>query len=136
MKAIPFKSNPSARGVLVPKKFCGTLTEMARYSYLTILFGIAMVTLVVAFSIFYVRLADVEHLLVIHFESLRGVDFLGSKSEITGVLASGLALVLINFLVAAFLHNRSRLFSYLIGVMTIFISLLILLTISVIISVN
>lgn len=109
---------------------------MARYSRITFLFGIALIIMIVAFSFFYVRLVDVEHLIIIHFESLRGVDFLGSKNEVIGILFSGLALNVINFLLASFLHNRQRLLSYLIGLMNIFISLLILLTIIVIISVN
>jgi len=109
---------------------------MVKYSYITFLFGISLVVLVVAFSLFYVRLAEIEHLLIIHFESLRGVDFLGSKKEVVGILISGLVLNIINFLLAAFLYNRQRLLSYLIGFMNIFISFLILLTIIVIISVN
>lgn len=92
--------------------------------------------MVVAFSFFYVRLADIEHLIIVHFESLRGVDVLGSKKEMIGILISGLVLNLINFLLATFLYNRQRLLSYLIGLMNIFVSLLILLTIVVIISVN
>lgn len=109
---------------------------MAQYSRLTFLFGIAVVILVIAFSFFYVRLADIEHLIIIHFESLQGVDFLGSKREVVGILMTSLVLNVINFLLAAFLYNRQRLLSYLISLMNIFISLLILLTIIVIISVN
>lgn len=109
---------------------------MAKYSYITSLFGLSLVILIVAFSFFYVRLADVEHLIIVHFESLRGVDFLGSKKEVVGILASGLVLNFINFLLAAFLYNRQRFLSYLIGLVNVFISLLILLTIIVIISVN
>lgn len=110
--------------------------KMPRKYYLIAPFTLAFIVLIISFSLFYVNLADVEHLLIIHFESLRGVDFLGSKNEALGILLSGLAIGLINFFLASFIFNRNRLYSYLISILTIFISVLILITIIVIISVN
>ena len=85
---------------------------------------------------FYVRLLDTNNLLIIHFESLKGADFLGTKNHVLGILLSGLAINIINFFVSVILYNRRKLFSYLVAIMNVLFSLLILLTIVVIISIN
>ena len=109
---------------------------MSKKYYLINLFIPALILLVIGFSLYYVRLADTEHLLIIHYKSQQGVDFLGSKKDALGILTSGLLIALINFVLASLIFNRNRLYSYLIGLMTIFISGLILITIVVIISIN
>ncbi|MCH7908850.1 MAG: hypothetical protein IIB38_04450, partial [Candidatus Hydrogenedentes bacterium] len=63
----------------------------------------------------FVKLIDVQHLLIIHFDSFSGIDFLGSKWEVYGILLSGIFLNLINgFLVTVF-YYRERLLSYLLA---------------------
>ena len=109
---------------------------MFKNYYLSLSFGISLILIIVAFSLFYIHLADIQHLIIIHFESLKGVDFLGNKGDVIGILITGLILNILNFLLASFYYTRNRLYSYLISLINIFISLLILITIIVIISVN
>jgi hypothetical protein len=109
---------------------------MTKNYYLTASFGLSLLILIVSFSLYYIELADAKNLLVIHFKSLGGVDFLGSKWDALAILFSGLIITVINFLLAILLYNRQRLLSYLAGTATLLLSLLILLAITVIIIVN
>ncbi len=109
---------------------------MVKNHCLTILFGFSIIIIIIGFSLFYVHLWDTNNLLIIHFESLKGADFLGTKMHVLGILVSGLIVNIINFLVSVTLYNRRKLFSYLVAVMNVLFSLLILLTIIVIISIN
>ena len=109
---------------------------MIKNHYLTMAFGLSGIIMVIGFSLFYVQFLDEKNLLIIHFESLKGVDFLGTKMYVLGILMSGLAINIINFLVSVALFNRRKVFSYLIAIMSVIFSLLILLTIVVIMSIN
>ncbi|MFH1759301.1 MAG: hypothetical protein ABH822_01930 [Patescibacteria group bacterium] len=99
-------------------------------------FGASLFILLIGFSVAFVALADVRHLLVIHFDSYSGIDFLGDKSDVFGALLSGLALTIINGLLAIAFYLRERLLSYILAFSSILVSLLILITIFVIVSVN
>lgn len=109
---------------------------MVKNYYLLASFGLALIVLIIGFSLYYINLADIENLLIIHYESLNGVDFLGSKKETLGILLSGLLINIINFVLASVLYSRRRFYAYLICITNFFLSMLILLTIIVIMSVN
>ncbi len=99
-------------------------------------FLLSLFLLVVAFSVIYVQLGDIQHLLIIRFDSFKGIDFLGEKSDVFGILISGIMLNIFNFLLALFLYYRERFLSYTLAFSGTFISLLILAVILVIINAN
>lgn len=95
-----------------------------------------LVLLVAAFSVVYVRLADLQSLLVVHFDGFRGIDFLGSKSDVFGIVAAGLVIWCLNgFLVGRF-YSRDRFLSYLLAFSSALFALLLLFAVIVIISIN
>ena len=96
----------------------------------------SLLFLVITFSIIFISLADLDHLLIIHFDSFGGIDFLGYRVDMYNILWFGLLVNLVNwFLVAAF-YKQERFLSYLLGYFNVFFSLLILIAIAVIISIN
>lgn len=99
-------------------------------------FLLSLFLAVIGFSVVYVKLSDVQHLLVIHFDSLQSIDFLGDKKDVFGIIISGAVLNIINFFLAAFFYYRERLLSYLLAFSGVLISLLILAALLAIIRVN
>ena len=75
--------------------------------------------------------------IVIHYDSWRGViDFIGSRRHVLGVIATGFITLLINMILADFLYLRERFLSYAFGFFSLAFSILILMVLSVIISLN
>lgn len=109
---------------------------MFKRHYNTIAFGIALLFLIIGFSLYYVQLANVKSLIIVHFIARRGADFLGNKSDALGMLVSGTVITIINYILMAAFYNRNRLVAHLISIFTAFLALLILIAIIVIISVN
>lgn len=115
--------------------FC-YIDKMLFRNYLTIAFGAALLFLTIGFSLYYVRLAHIENLIVVHFLARHGADFLGDKKDVLGMLTAGGIITIINIGLASALYNRRRIMAYYIGIITTFISFLILITVIAIISVN
>lgn len=74
--------------------------------------------------------------LILHFDSYNGIDLLGGKWQIFGVLFAALAILIINFCLSDFLYSRDRFLSYLFVFSGLLFSVLILTAVSVIIYVN
>jgi len=99
-------------------------------------FVVALILLVIAFSYAYVNFADFQGLLIVHFDSYRGADFLGEPKDVFGILGVALAVLIINGFIADELYWRERFLAYIIAYGSVFFSLLILIAVLVIISVN
>ena len=99
-------------------------------------FLLAGIFLVTGFSFAYIRLADVQNLLIIHFDSFRGIDFLGEKSDIWGILGVNLAVLIANSWLAYALYYRERFWSYIFSFSSVVFGLLILIAVFAIISIN
>ena len=104
--------------------------------YLRVVFVFSFLTLFFLSFVAFMKLQNVSSPLVIHFDAYKGIDFFGGKTEIFGILFSAFVMVLMNFFLADFLYNRQRFLSYLFSFGSLAISILILIAISVIISVN
>lgn len=98
--------------------------------------ALAIIALIIAAGLVYVNFADVNHLLVIHFDAHRGIDLFGQKISVYNILWSNLLLIIINFFLVTVFYSRARFMAYLLAYSTTSLSLLILAAIMVIISVN
>jgi len=98
--------------------------------------ALSLILLLIAFGIAYFSLKDVEYLLVVHFTGGGGIDFLGTKGDIFNVLFSGLAASLVNVFLINVFYDRVRFLAYLFSFFNIVFSVLILIAVGVIISVN
>jgi len=105
-------------------------------NYLTVAFGAAFLFLIIGFSLYYVHLAHIQNLIIVHFLARHGADFLGDKKDALGMLTAGGIITIINMGLASALYNRRRFMAYYIGIITTLITLLILMTIIAIININ
>ncbi len=101
-----------------------------------LLFLAAFVILVFALGIAYVQLADHDALLILHFDTYRGIDFLGSKFDVFNVLYVGVGMIILNYLIARGLSKRSMVLAQILAGASVLFSLLIFIAVLVIISVN
>lgn len=103
---------------------------------LRLVFGLSFLILAFEFVFIYFKLIGANTPLVIHFDVYKGIDFIGGKMEVFGILFSFLAMLIVNFFLAEFLYYRERFLSHLFGFVGLGLSILILIAVSVIISVN
>ena len=98
--------------------------------------AVPFILLAIAVALFYIYFGGSGNLLVVRLDSVRGINFISNATEVWGTLAVILAINLINLLLTIGLLKRDRKLAVLIPFTSIFISLLILIYISVIVSVN
>lgn len=98
--------------------------------------GISLAIILVAFGIAYFSLRDVDYLLVVHFTGGRGIDFLGTKGDIFGILFGGLTASFVNVFLTNVFYDRVRFLAYLFSFFNMVLWTLILIGVGVIISVN
>ena len=110
--------------------------SILRDKYLITIFGLSFFTLLIAFLIVFSKISEITNLLIIHFDAYRGINIFGDKIDIFGVFASAFAAEAINFFLSSFLYNRERFISYVLSFGSFALSILILIAVSVIISVN
>lgn len=109
---------------------------MSKDLYVIIGFSVGALFIFIGLAASYVFISGINHLLIIHFDSYRGIDFLGSKGDLFGVLVAGLFINAVNLFLAWALYNREKFLSRLLGLSSSFVSLLILIAAVVIIKVN
>jgi len=109
---------------------------MFKSYWISISFGLAALFLVISFAKLYLAFADASHLLIIHFDPFRGIDFLGDKSDAFGIAWTGVSILLTNLLLAWGFFDRLSILSKFLAVATAALSALILLAVSVIIRIN
>lgn len=104
--------------------------------YLRVVSGMSLLLWLIAGLIFYAWPGSLSDSLILHFDANKGVDFLGGKSDVLGILLSGIIIILINLFLSNFLYNRERFLAYIFSFANLLVSILILIVINVIISVN
>ncbi len=104
--------------------------------YLRAVFVLSFLVLIFALAEILLQLNKLSVPLIIHFDAYRGIDFLGGKMEIFGILISSFIVIFINFILSNFFYNREKFISYGLGLASLGLSILILIAVSVIMSVN
>ena len=112
------------------------IPNIIKDKYLRVIFGLSLLVLIFNFVFAFLYLGDVKTPLIIHFDPFKGIDFLGGRTDVFGILTAGFVIVILNILLANFLYNRDRFLSFIFAFVSLTLSILILIVISVIISVN
>ncbi len=120
----------------IPISGAMVLSNIIKDKYIRVLGGLSLLILILTGIIFYLGLGSITAPLVIHFDTYRGIDFLGSPLQAFGIIISAFVIILINLLLANFLYSRERFLSYIFTFVSFDLAILILIAISVIISVN
>ncbi len=104
--------------------------------YLRIIFCLSSAILLVVFLLISLKFWNVKKLIIIHFDAYKGIDFLGSRLDVFGILITAVVIFLINFFLSNLLFYRERFLSYIFAAVTLFFVILILIAVAAIISVN
>lgn len=104
--------------------------------YIALIFAASAVILFVAGLVTAVNLYNVNNLLVIHFDSFRGADFFGDRTDVFEIVFTAIAVLIINLFLANEFYHREKFLSYVLAVGTFIFSVLILTAVNVIISIN
>ncbi len=110
--------------------------KILKDKYLRVVFGLSFLILLFSFIFAYLQIWDITSPLIIHFDVYKGIDFLGDRFDVFGILLTALAMVAVNFVLANFLYYRERFLSFVFGFCSLGLTILILIAVSVIISVN
>ena len=84
----------------------------------------------------FVYFTDPTTPLIIHFSAEKGIDFLGNRSHVFGILGTGLFFVLLNTVLAEILWKKLAILSHILLSSNLLISLLIIINLFSIITVN
>ena len=112
------------------------LSEFKKDNFLMYPFLASVVIILIAFIWAWFGLAKINNLLILHFDSYKGIDYLGNKSDVFSLTLFPLAVAIINFLLAKQIYYKERFLSYFLSFGSAIFSLLILITVFVIISIN
>ncbi len=95
-------------------------------------FGLILIGLIVAL----LGLLKISNLLIMHYDGYKGIDFLGDKKDVFNVIGLSAIMVILNFWLAKKLYFKERFLAYLLSFSTPLFSLLILIGVFAIISIN
>jgi len=110
--------------------------KILKDKYLRAVFALSFLILLFGFIFAYLQVWDITSPLIIHFDVYKGIDFLGNRFDVFGILLTALVMIAVNLWLANFLYYRERFLSFVFGFVSLGLSILILIAISVIISVN
>ncbi|EKD24195.1 MAG: hypothetical protein ACD_81C00087G0006 [uncultured bacterium] len=74
--------------------------------------------------------------IVLHFDVYRGIDFVGGRVDLIGILFSGFIMIALNFLLADFLYTRDRFFAYVLSFASLLLAILFAILMVIIYSIN
>ncbi|NCN53174.1 hypothetical protein GW950_01780 [Candidatus Wolfebacteria bacterium] len=113
-----------------------TVPNIIKNKYTSSLFALSLVILVSAFFITQLNLFESSNLLIIHLDVFTGADFFGTYNDVLGILGVAAIIWLINLILANEFYLKERFLSYLLSFSTLVFTVLILLAVNVIISIN
>ena len=102
---------------------------------LRVLYGISVFLLLVAGVLFYAKLGSAEHPLIVHWSN-NGIDFVGTAGTVWGIIGTGAVMAAVNGALSSVFLPRQKIIAYLIAGATAFLSLLILIAVGGIVSIN
>lgn len=100
------------------------------------IFGASLLFLIITSVLFYLYFAGISNFFIVKIDTLRGINFLGGKMDVLGILISGALLTAINIVLSAKLYYRDKFLANLLAFFTLFLSLLILISVGVIVAIN
>ncbi len=100
------------------------------------LWGLSIVLLIVTFAAVYYKIHSGPEQIALHYNVIVGVDLVASKSNLFKVPLTGLAIGLVNFFLPRLVKFESEFLSFLGGLVTVFIQLLLLIAVIFLFRVN
>ncbi|KKU93876.1 MAG: hypothetical protein UY26_C0003G0024 [Candidatus Jorgensenbacteria bacterium GW2011_GWA1_48_13] len=101
-----------------------------------VLLAAAMALMAFSLVLVLLNVNELSAPLILHFDKLKGIDFLGEKSDVWGIWAGGFALLVLNSLLASVFFHRERVLAYVFAGVNLLFAVLVLVALGVIFSVN
>ncbi len=103
---------------------------------ITVILAISFVLMLTSGILTYTNYGRLAPLIVLHFDALHGVDTFGTRASIWGMWALGLTMNILNGGLAYEFYNRERFLAYLYLGANVLISLIALISVGVMVTVN
>lgn len=97
---------------------------------------VSVIIVIFAFGLIYFNFNNLSSPLIMHFDSLRGVDLFGNKADLVTLSFSIVLMLIINAILANVSFDRERVLSYLLVGVNVLVAILFLVASAVIVSVN
>lgn len=110
--------------------------NLIKDNYLRVVLGVTLALHTIITAIMLVNFLPRRESIVLHFDAYRGIDFVGGRIDLVGVLLSGYVMLGLNFMLADFLYDRDRFFSYVLSFASLLLALLFAVAMMIIYSVN
>ena len=101
-----------------------------------LVFAASALLLVAAAIVAIVGLREAGTLLVLHFDTFRSIDFLGTRADVFAIVGVGAGLVALNAFLAAAYRKRLPIGAHLFAYASVLIGILILIAVGTILAVN
>ncbi len=112
------------------------LLNIIKDKYLRIVLAVSFAAFIITAISASVKFFPHGQAIVLHFDPYRGIDYVGSRLDLLGIMLSGFVMLVINFLLADFIYTRERFFSYVLSFGSLLLSMLFVAALSIIASVN
>ncbi|MEX2436817.1 MAG: hypothetical protein WD471_01475 [Candidatus Paceibacterota bacterium] len=98
--------------------------------------GLSVLLLITSFILILINVGDLSYPLILHFNSYEGVNLTGEASSLWSILIVAVLVVVLNFFIGNSLFKRERMMAYLIFAINVIISIVTLISVAQIISIN
>ncbi len=112
------------------------LSEFKKDKFLAYSFLSSIAVIVIAGLFGFLSLLKTNNLLIMHFDGYKGIDFLGDKNDLYSIIGTSALIVFLNLWLSLKFYFKERFLSYMMSFFSVVFSLLILITVFVIISIN
>ena len=100
------------------------------------LWGLAVVLLIVTFAAVYYKIHSGPEQIALHYNVIVGVDLVSNKGNLFKVPITGLVIGVVNYFIPRFVKFEPEFVSFLAGIVTVFIELLLLVSVLFLFRVN
>ncbi len=102
---------------------------------LNVFFGLSITIILAALFFAYFYFINNPHVIAIHFDVFKGIDYFGTRMDVFGILLVALVINFINTAMAKFLYFRENFLAFAVATINVVFMALILLAI-IVISIN
>ncbi len=112
------------------------VSNIIKDKYLRVILAATFTLFAIIAIVVLVKFVPRSDSIVLHFDSYRGIDYVGGRFDLIGIMLSGLVMLSLNFLLADFLYARDRFFAYVLSFASLLLSILFTVMLTIVYSVN
>lgn len=103
---------------------------------INILSGVSMALILAALLVAYFAFVNNTHVIALHFDAIRGIDYFGTRLDVFGILLVALVFNFVNIALAKFLYPRDNFLALILAFANTVFMILILITVVIVASNN